>query len=66
MNTIRNCNFFNFQSDQFNIEIMRSISANKCFLPFFSLPDIFVPNISKTNEVRNLKQTQKVAHISDV
>ena len=43
-----------------NTAIRNSIQTGDIFLQF---PDFCVLDISKTNKVRNLKQTPKVAHI---
>ena len=62
MLTFQNCDLSKCQNNLPNVAIRNSIQTDDSF----PISSFCVPDISKTNKVRNLKQSPKVAHICHV
>ena len=56
-----NCHKSKFRNDLPNVAINNSIQADESFDILSQFPDFCVPDISKYNKVRNLRQTPKVS-----
>ena len=62
MHTFLSCELSKFRNYLLNVAIRNFIQTDE-ILTFFIFPDFCVPDISKTDKVRNLKETPEVAHI---
>ena len=62
MITFSSCELSTFQNDLANVTIRNSIQTDK-FFDIFPISRFLCTNFSKTNRVKNLKHTLKVAHV---
>ena len=65
MYTFINCNQSKFRNDLLDVVIKNSIQPDDIF-EFFQFTDFRVPDISKSNKVKNLKQTPRDENIFHV